>query len=162
MLRVGTAGWCYPDWEGIVYPKGASARKDALRILAHLFGTLEINVSFYRPPSPRMAAGWVKQVASRPSFLFTAKLWRGFTHQRDGVHAREEGAFRDGTAPLRESGRLGALLIQFPHSFRNTVGNLGYLESLLDRFGDFPLVVELRHTSWMQEKLFAMLRERGV
>lgn len=106
MFRVGTAGWCYPDWEGIVYPRGASRSKRALTLLAQLFDVLEINVTFYRSPSARMAEGWAERVARRPSFLFTAKLWQGFTHQRDDLHAEEEKRFRDGIAPLSNSGRL--------------------------------------------------------
>jgi uncharacterized protein YecE (DUF72 family) len=64
--------------------------------------------------------------------------------------------------PLRASGRLGALLAQFPWSFGGTPENQAYLESLLDRFGDFPLVVELRHASWMRDDVVAMLSRRQV
>jgi len=169
MIRVGTAGWSYPDWEGIVYPRGSQSSGRALEALVRLFDVLEINVTFYRPPTVRMTAAWVRQAASRDlqvagraAFRFTAKLWQGFTHQRAQSHAAEERAFREGMAPLRESGLLGALLAQFPWSFRGTPENQAYLESILDRFGDFPMAVELRHASWMRDDVIAMLSRRKV
>ncbi len=162
MIRVGTAGWSYPDWEGIVYPRGSQGSGRALEALVRLFDVLDIKVTFYRPPTARMTAAWVRQVAGRAAFRFTAKLWQGFTHQRGQAHAAEERAFRAGMAPLRESGRLGALLAQFPWSFRGTPENRTYLETMLDRFGDFPLAVELRHASWMRDEVVAMLSQRQV
>jgi uncharacterized protein YecE (DUF72 family) len=162
MLRIGTAGWSYPDWEGIVYPKGVSTTREALVLVAALFDTVEINVTFYRPPTARMSESWVRRVASRPSFRFTAKLWQGFTHQRGALHAAEEKAFKEGIAPLMESRRLGALLIQFPQSFRSTQPNRSYLEALLDRFAGYPLVLEARHASWVNDELIEGLDARGV
>jgi uncharacterized protein YecE (DUF72 family) len=162
MVRVGTAGWSYPDWEGIVYPKGVASKKEALTVLAGLFDTLEINVTFYRPPSAKMSESWVQRVESRPSFRFTAKLWQGFTHQREQGHLMEEKVFKEGVAPLVEAGRLGALLLQFPHSFRNSGPNRDYLEGLLDRFAAYPLVVEVRHVSWLQDELLALLERHQV
>jgi uncharacterized protein YecE (DUF72 family) len=161
-LLVGTAGWSYPDWEGIVYPRGACRSGEALRVLSRLFDVLEINVSFYRPPTPAMARGWLAAVSPHPAFRFTAKLWQGFTHQRDDTHDAEEAAWREGLEPLREAGRLGCVLAQFPHSFRSTAANRSYLESLLDRFATLPLVVELRHMSWLTDEVLSMLSARRV
>src|SRR5262249_8031455 len=104
-VRVGTAGGSYPDWEGVVYPRGAARTGEALRLLARLLDVLEINVSFYRPPSVRMARSWLASVAPFPTFVFTAKLWQGFTHQRDEAHPAEELAYREGIEPLLEAGR---------------------------------------------------------
>jgi len=160
MIRVGTAGWSYPDWEGIVYERGSTGSGRALETLVRLFDVLEINVTFYRPPTARMTAAWARTVSGKTAFLFTAKLWQGFTHQRTAVHAVEERAFREGIAPLREAGRLGALLVQFPWSFRLTDDNRAYLETLLTRFEDFPLAVELRHGSWMRDEIVEMLSRR--
>lgn len=162
MLRVGTAGWSYPDWEGIVYPKGVATKAEALVHVASLFDTVEINVTFYRVPSVKMAESWVRRVASRPAFRFTAKLWQGFTHLRDQPHAEEEKAFKAGMAPLRDAGRLGALLVQFPHSFRNTPENRSYLDLLLSRFETYPLVVEVRHATWLKDDFLESLTAREV
>jgi uncharacterized protein YecE (DUF72 family) len=162
MIRVGTAGWSYPDWEGIVYPRGSQGSGRALEALVRMFDVLEINVTFYRPPTARMTAAWVKKVAEKPLFRFTAKLWQGFTHHRGQAHTREEREFREGIAPLQEAERLGALLVQFPWSFRSTPENRAYLEALLDRFADFPLAVELRHASWMRDDVVEMLSRKGA
>ena len=162
MLRVGTAGWSFPDWDGIVYPKGSSTSRRALTQLSRLFDVLEINVTFYRPPSPRMTESWVERVSDRPSFRFTAKLWQGFTHSRNEEHREEETAFNEGMRPLIESGLLGALLIQFPHSFHESPGNRDYLEALIERFGSYRLVVELRHKSWMRDDVHELLTSHGV
>jgi len=166
MIRVGTAGWSYPDWEGIVYPKGTANSRESLEHLARMFEVLEINMTFYRPPSARMAESWVRRVSLRPKFVFTAKLWQGFTHRRDESHEKEEKAFRAGLRPLVDAGRLGALLAQFPHSFKNTADNRAYLDRLAERFRDYPVVVEVRHASWLREagreEFLAGLRQRGL
>src|SRR5205807_6264107 len=97
--------------------------------LANYFDTIEINSSFYRPIAPGTAADWVERVQQNENFRFTAKLWRGFTHDRNAT-AADEKEFKDGLAPLLEAGRLGALLPQFPWSFRNTDENRTYVARL--------------------------------
>ena len=145
-----------------MYPKGVATKAEALVHMASLFDTVEINVTFYRPPSARLAESWVRRVSARPLFRFTAKLWQGFTHARDEPHAAEERAFKEGLAPLLEAGRLGALLVQFPHSFRNTPRNREYLDTLLARFERYPLVVEVRHATWLKDEFLESLAARGV
>ncbi len=149
MIRIGPAGWAYKDWSGIVYPAKKPPGFHELTFLSGYFDALEINVSFYRPLTPKMAANWLDRVQANPNFRFTAKLWRGFTHQRDATSA-DEREFKDGLAPLLESGRFGALLLQFPWSFRNTNENRIFLGSLCARFAEYPLVLEVRHASWAE------------
>lgn len=162
MIRVGVAGWSYADWEWIVYPLPHPRRFDPLAHLARYLDVIEINSSFYRPPAPRAAAGWLARVADRPRFTFTAKLWRGFTHERGERHAAEEQAFREGLAPLVDGGRLSCLLVQFPHSFKPAGDGRETLREILGRFGDYPLVVELRRADWADEDTLDWLRERGI
>jgi len=148
-LYIGTSGWSYPDWEGIVYPRERTARRTPLTYLARFLNAVEINTSFYRPPSPRMAEGWLRQTAEIPDFRFTAKLWQRFTHERATPWtAQEAGWVADGLKPLREAGRLGALLLQFPWSFRATPENGDWLARVGETFAEFPCVVEVRHASW--------------
>src|SRR5215471_9434253 len=71
IIRVGPAGWDYPDWKGIVYPKQRGRGFDALEYLAHYFRTIEINSTFYRPPPAEMARSWARRVAHRADFRFT-------------------------------------------------------------------------------------------
>ncbi len=157
-IFAGVAGWSYPDWAGIVYPARRSRDFHELTYLAAYFDTIEINTSFYQPVRPGMAEQWLERVAENPRFTFTAKLWQKFTHQT-GATADDERAVRQGFAPLWSAGKLGALLMQFPHSFHHTPENLATLKSLLARFADLPLVAEVRHNSWNRDEFFALLRE---
>src|SRR5712691_2526234 len=135
MIRVGTAGWHYEDWNGIVYPRPRPRGFDPLRHLAEHFDTIEVNATFYRIPSPSMVASWVHRTRENERFRFTVKLPRTFTHERTGDAGEEEEAlFRDCVAPLIDSERLGAVLVQFPQSFHATPEATAYLETILDRF----------------------------
>jgi uncharacterized protein YecE (DUF72 family) len=101
-------------------------------------------------------------VAQNRRFTFTAKLYRVFTHERGKATAADEKAFREGVEPLAKAGRLGALLLQFPWSFKNTDDERSHLLNLLDRFKEYPLVLEVRHTSWNNPQVLEWLEERGV
>jgi uncharacterized protein YecE (DUF72 family) len=160
MLRIGPAGWDYPDWQGVVYPprlKGAAR----LGFLASFFGVVEINVTFYRPLGPEQGERWLAAVAGAPEFRFTAKLWNRFTHERRPAPG-EADRFREGLRPLLTAGRLGVLLAQFPYSFHNTEENRGYLAELRDVFPEFPLALEVRHRSWQRREVQEFLQELGV
>jgi len=160
-IRIGTAGWSYKDWDGIFYPPGMRQRKvHPLEYLARFFDTAEINTSFYGPLKPELAKLWCRRVAAvNPNFLFTAKLYRAFTHSPIAVMEPTSAATirptdddeiktREGLDALATEGRLGALLIQFPVSFKNTSLNREYLERLLRQFIEYPRVVEVRDSSW--------------
>lgn len=161
LLRVGTAGWSYEDWAGIVYPSRPPRGFDRLGAMAALFDTNEINSTFYRIPDARQTAAWARRAESNPRFRFTAKLFRGFTHEKDAGTA-EETAFREAMRPLAAEGRLGAVLVQFPFSFHATVDNRGRLTAILDRFAELPLAVEFRHDSWNTDQADRLLSERGA
>ena len=161
MIRFGTAGWQYRDWEGIVYPKPRPRGFDQLSYLAGFFDVVEINTSFYGPPQPSASRGWVARVADHPEFRFTAKLWKGFTHERNAT-GNDEKLFKEGMEPLMAAGRLGAVLLQFPWSFRNEPENRNYLWRLRDRFAEYPLVLEVRHSSWIAPEVLDTLAELGL
>lgn len=162
MIRVGPAGWSYEDWEGIVYPPKKGSKFDPLAYLADLFDTIELNNTFYRPPSSQMGKSWAKRVESNPRFKFTAKLYRNFTHEREALTEADENSFKSGLQPLIESGRLGALLLQFPYSFHNNEENRSYLKDLVDKFKEYPLVLEVRHASWDRGSAYEFLRENQI
>jgi len=166
ILRIGPAGWSYPDWAGYVYPSRRPKGFHESSYLAEFFDTIEINTSFYQPIRPDHAASWIERVSSNPRFVFTAKLWQRFTHEGSptapAATAEDERAVRAGFDVLRSASKLGAVLLQFPFSFHRTRENIAYLSSLLKRFGDYPLIVEVRHASWDTPETFAMLRERSV
>jgi uncharacterized protein YecE (DUF72 family) len=160
-ILVGPAGWSYPDWNGILYPSHRPRGFHEAAYLAEFFDTIEINTSFYNPLRPDFAAQWIERVAGNPRFLFTAKLWQRFTHET-GATAEDEKAVRAGFDVLRGANRLGAVLLQFPFSFHRTPETLGRLVHILDVFADYPLVVEVRHSSWVLPEFFSFLHERGV
>ncbi len=161
MTRIGPAGWAYKDWIGIVYPLKKPRGFRELTFLATYFDTIEINTSFYRPLTAKTAASWVEQVQDNRGFRFTAKLWRGFTHDRNAT-LDDEHLFKEGLIPLADAGRLGALLLQFPWSFRNTDENLNYVAELRAKFRDYPLILEVRHASWSDPGILESLEQLDV
>jgi len=161
-IRVGPAGWSYADWRGRVYPEGAGTKFDTLALVSRYFDTTEINSSFYYPPTPSTARSWLQRIQHNPNFVFTAKLYKVFTHKRGQATEEDEKAFREGMEPLAAAGKLGAVLIQFPWSFKNELEERTYLNQLVKRFKDYPLVVELRHESWNNPRNLQTLEDLGV
>jgi uncharacterized protein YecE (DUF72 family) len=161
LIRVGPAGWSYPDWAGYAYPAKKPRGFHEATYLAEFFDTIEINTSFYNPIRADHAAGWIERVAANANFMFTAKMWQRFTHGPN-PSAEDEKLVRAGFDVLRDAGKLGAALLQFPFSFRRTAETFAYLDVLLRRFADYPLVVEVRHATWNVPEVFELLRERGV
>lgn len=167
-LRIGTSGWNYPTgrgtWNGIFYPTKPrrTAKFDELAYYAEHFDTVEINTTFYGQPRPEVARNWAERTPD--GFEFSLKLYQRFTHPR--MHGRgataadglktvpysldEEAmdAFRRGIEPLAAAGKIGALLAQFPPSFKHSPESEAYLHALLQRLHDYPVAVELRHRTW--------------
>ncbi len=160
-IRIGTAGWSYADWVGPVYPRLRPREFHQAAYLARYFDTLEINSSFYRPVRLEHARVWALRVAYNQRFLFTAKLHRSFTHERN-AGPKEEQAFRAMADVLMESGRLGAVLAQFPWSFKHTRENRLYLAELLEQLREYPMVVEMRHGDWHSRPFLELLNEHGA
>lgn len=162
-IRVGVAGWDYADWRGVVYPAPRPRNFDPLAYLARFVDLIEINSTFYRPARADVAKRWAARVAQRDEFHFSAKLWRRFTHERTSAWTRAEAAsVKRGLDPLLRAGRLSALLVQFPWSFRNDEVNREWLQDVQRAFARFPLVVEVRHASWNDPAFFEWLVENGV
>ncbi|HVN08662.1 MAG TPA: DUF72 domain-containing protein [Patescibacteria group bacterium] len=160
-ILVGPAGWSYADWNGIVYPAHRPPGFHEAEYLAQFFDTIEINTSFYNPLKPEMCKQWLARVAANPGFLFTGKLWQRFTHE-GGTGAADVAAARAGFDVLHGAGRLGAVLLQFPFSFHNTPENLAHLKKLLHLFREYPLVVEVRHSTWNQREFYEFLHGQGA
>jgi uncharacterized protein YecE (DUF72 family) len=171
LIHVGPAGWSYPDWFGYVYPTPKPKGFHPATYLAQFFDTVEINTSFYSPIRPEHAAQWIERVSANPRFVFTAKLLRKFTHDlipgAPAMGAKSSGPddeklVRAGFDVLRNARKLDAVLLQFPFSFHRTPETTSYLDDLLKRFGDYPLVVEVRHASWQTPETFALLAEHNT
>jgi len=175
-VRVGTSGWNYPSgkgtWNGLFYPKARSKRAgtdrfDELRFYADHFNTVEVNTTFYGQPRAEVTLGWAQRTPA--GFDFSLKLYQKFTHPKMFREAAlkaapgSEGAlldslaqvtqsdideFRRGIDPLAAAGKVGALLAQFPPSFKDSPQAREYLAQLLRAFAAYPIAVELRHRSW--------------
>ena len=163
MIRFGVAGWDYKDWWGPVYPASRPRGFDSLAYLAGYFDTIEINSTFYRPPSPKSAAAWARRVSANSKFMFSAKLWQRFTHDRDRAWTTDDvNEVTTGFAPLAEAGCLGCVLVQFPWSFKRSSQSEEWLDAVLRAFADFPIGVEVRHSSWNHPAFYSLLSGRGV
>jgi uncharacterized protein YecE (DUF72 family) len=160
-IRIGPAGWSYADWAGYAYPVRKPKGFHEAAYLAEFFDTIEINTSFYSPIRPEHAKVWINRVSANRNFVFTAKMWQKFTHD-PSPSADDERQVRAGFDILREENKLGAVLLQFPFSFHRTNETTQYVEGLLKRFVDYPLVLEVRHATWNVPDIFELLRERGV
>ncbi len=154
MIRVGTAGWSYPDWEGRVYPRSKPRGFQPLAFLSGYIDCIEINSSYYTVPRAEHAAHWAELVSGQEGFRFIAKLLRSFTH---GARPEESGEWEvemerwlAGLAPLRRRGLLAAVLVQFPATFQESPENVRHLGVLATLLGDVPRVLEVRHRSWFE------------
>jgi uncharacterized protein YecE (DUF72 family) len=160
-IRIGPAGWSYKDWEGTVYPPHGS-KFDHLAYLASFFDTIEINSPFYRIPPPTHAKSWVRRVADNPNFKFTTKVFRGFTHDYASLSDADVNAFRNYLDPLADANRLGAVLLQYPWSFKNGEESRDKLAALFTAFDGYPLALEVRHSTFQNEEFLGFLNEHDV
>jgi uncharacterized protein YecE (DUF72 family) len=190
-LRIGTSGWSYPagkgTWNGVFYPprkgRGSSVPGfDELSYYAEHFNTVEVNSSFYGTPRKDVSRGWAERTPH--GFEFSLKLYQKFTHpgmykaSRLGdlpatpeeldalakVNRADIDQFKTAIDPLASSGKLGALLAQFPPSFKDSPASHAYLEWLLKVFREHRVSVELRHRSWSDHVAgtIALLNEFGA
>ena len=160
-LYCGPSGWSYPHWNGIVYPKLKPRSFHALEFIARYFDAVEINTTFYQPLRPEIARLWLRSAAHNPKFLFTAKLGRRFTHERL-LGPAEVRQFKDGLWPLLRARKLGCILMQFPWAFRYTEENRKHLIEVRRTFHEFPLVAEMRHSSWTHEEALGTLIDHNI
>ena len=156
---LGCSGWAYDDWVGPFYPIGTPPGEYLARY-ARVFRTVEVDSSFYRTPTPFLVRRWAG--VTPEGFRFALKIPRDVTHPEEGV---DSGTALDGflanLGPLRSSGKLGPIVLQFPASFRAREADR--LAALLDAVPlDFSLAVELRHDSWWSPETRRLLEARGA
>lgn len=157
-ILFGVAGWSYPDWKGVVYPRSC---KDTLRAVAGRVRLIEINNTFYAPPSAKNCRSWIERTADLGTF-FTAKLPHEFTHERK-FDTAFVGQVREGFAPLFASDRMLGVLAQFNHEFTFSAVAVEHVASLARAFGgDTRLFVELRHRSWNDQPALDAMQGLGV
>jgi uncharacterized protein YecE (DUF72 family) len=160
-ILVGTSGYAYSEWvDAGFYPPGTGSA----RMLSHYAGVFpvsEINYTWYQmPKAPAMDR--MRRKAPE-GFRFAAKLTRCLTHEVDPDRWPAQAAlYREGIAPLVQSGQLLAVLVQLPPFFRRNPQNRRYLARLIDALAGLPLAVEFRHASWATDRVFTALQARQV
>jgi uncharacterized protein YecE (DUF72 family) len=150
-LRCGVSGWSHPDWNGTIYSKRKAKGFHPLAMMAESFDTVEIDQTFHAPVREEASRLWLHKVSGNPRFVFSAGLWKRFTHERS-LDEAEIKTFKNGLWPLLNARKLGCLVMQFPWSFRYTAENREFFIRLRRSFHEFPLVAEMRHASWMMEE----------
>lgn len=158
-IYCGPAGWHYDDWQGVVYPTAKNKNLSELSFLSRYVNATEINATFYRIPRPEQAQGWVRQCAAHPEFLFTVKAWQGFTHEPVAPAIDRLDAFKRVLDVLQTSGRLGAVLLQYPWRFKRSDENFQRVQQLAAQLNGYGPTVEFRHKSWDEPSVLAALHE---
>lgn len=159
-VSVGTSGYGHLEWLGTVYPEGTS-RDAMIARYAERFRTVELNETAYASPG----SGELGVLAERagPSLSFSAKARETLTHRIDqGAWKAEAHAFVASLEPLRKAGRLDAVLLQFPSTFRYGPDERRYLDALLAALKGLPMAVEFRDGAWYNNRVFDALRAREV
>jgi len=155
-LRVGTSGFSYPEWKGSFYPEKIKSG-DMLRFYAERFGTVEMNNTFYRMPTPKTVSAWAEQVP--PDFRFVLKAPQRITHfQR--LHGIDENVVFFLNSAVVLADRLGPLLFQLPPNMRK---DLDRLTALLGLFpSGVAVAMEYRHESWFSDDVYDAMRAKQV
>ncbi len=155
--NIGCSGFYYKEWKEIFYPNGL-AQKDWFKYYCRHFNTIEINSTFYKMPTQKSFEKWYTE--SPEDFLFTIKAPRLITHYKQLKDC--EILLSDFyTAVLNGlKNKLACVLFQFPPKFDFTEERLSALLALLNQ--RLVNVVEFRHSSWWNEKVYHRLTEKGI
>jgi len=155
-IHIGTSGWSYRHWEGVLYPPGLVPR-ERLGLYVRVFGTVEVNSSFYRWPRAATFARW--RDASPEGFVWTVKAPRAMTHSAR-LYAPERwlGEVCKGLERLEQ--KRGVLLVQLPPGLAFDLARLGYFLSIVPE--RLRVAVEFRHESWHREEVFRLLEACGA
>jgi uncharacterized protein YecE (DUF72 family) len=162
-LYLGTSSWSSDDWRGTIYPIDAKS-SDYLTYYAKKLAAVEIDMTFYRIPTPAMIHAWSQRTPA--GFRFAAKIPQIITHEKVLRDCQNElQHFTEAMGLLGD--KLGPLLFQFPYfskrHFANAQAFLERLEPVLDQLPDgFQFAVELRNRWWITDRLLDLLRAHGV
>jgi uncharacterized protein YecE (DUF72 family) len=165
MIHIGTSGYSYEDWKGPYYPEDIKDG-EMLPFYARDFRATEINYTYYRMPSARTLAAMARKVPD--DFVFTVKASKELTHEREpedeggGATPQNFRRFIEALQPLIDEGKFGAVLAQFPSSFKPTPDNRAYLQTFRERMGDLPVVVEFRNAAWVTDDTMELLRQNDL
>jgi len=151
-IKVGCSGYSYDDWRGVFYPRNLN-KNQFLNFYSRFFDFSELNFTYYRMPGPEQMARY-----GQYEMDFVVKAHQSMTHQYQN-NEFDFKTFKMALQPLKESGRLGGILAQFPFSFHTTVKNLAYLKRMLGWGQELGLIVEFRNPGWLKPEVFDLLKE---
>jgi len=154
--HIGTSGWHYDHWRHGFYPEGLAKAK-WLEFYATHFTTVELNNSFYRLPSETAFAVW--RDSSPTNFAFAVKVSRFITHIKRLKNTQEAVETFMSRARIL-GGKLGPLLYQLPPNMYRDDDRLGSFLSILPQ--GMKHVVEFRHQSWLDDKVFEILHKYNI
>jgi uncharacterized protein YecE (DUF72 family) len=158
-IAIGTCGYSYNEWIGPVYPDGTK-REQFLSLYAVQFNTVEIDYTYYSMPKAQNIQRMADEV---PEITFAIKAHQSLTHKIDFSKWKDEAkAYIQAIEPLRENGRLEAVLFQFPFSFHYEDENRVYLGKILNEFSGIPSAVEFRNTEWSNNRVIDELKKREI
>lgn len=154
-IRIGTSGWSYDHWTGVLYPPGmpVSARLDRY---VEEFDTVELNASFYRWPRDATFAGWRQRLPA--GFTMSVKAHRGLTHFRR-LRSPEPWIERFERCWTALGDRREALLVQLHPELQRDDARLEYFLARMPQW--IPVAMELRHPSWDDPGVYAVLERHG-
>jgi uncharacterized protein YecE (DUF72 family) len=155
-VRIGTSGWSYAHWTGVLYPEGLPAERRLDYYLAR-FRTAELNASYYRWPSDAAFESWRRRLPA--DFLLSVKAPGALTHVKR-LFAPEGWVTRIARSLARLGSRRGVLLVQLPPGAAVDHARLGYFLERVPR--GLRVAVEFRHPSWHEEQTFELLERHGA
>jgi len=174
-IRVGVCSWADETLTKVWYPKGVKSGEDRLRYYAERFDVVEANSTYYRLPDPQMVENWAERTP--PGFTMHVKAFgvmtrhpvkvdqlptdlrdvptdaRGRVDRPPGEYRAEVfKRFHDALEPLRSTGKLGGILMQFPSYVVYKPQSLEYIQWSRKQLGGDEMLVEFRHASWLAEE----------
>ncbi len=161
-IRVGMGGWQLEPFNGLFYPTSAKNGFRKLEFYSRYFDSVEVNATFYTNSlTGKNAHQWIQDVSGNPRFVFSVKLYKGFTHSMDARQGDVK-IVHELLNPLAAEEKLAALVMQFPYSFINSDENRSHLAKLAKAFAAYRMFVEVRHDSWNTPDALAFLQEQGL
>ncbi|MCL2478384.1 MAG: DUF72 domain-containing protein [Treponema sp.] len=159
-ILIGTCGYSYREWVGPFYPP-QTKQEDYLKFYADEFPTVELDNSYYRMPAAVQLQNMLDN--SGPDFTIALKAVQTLTHTMEESKWKDDARiFMEAIEPLCKTGRLTAVLFQFPYSFHYTADNRKYLDSLLGEFSGIPSAVEFRNDEWLSGRVIEGLKKRNA
>lgn len=155
-VHIGTSGWSYAHWTGVLYPEGLPPQR-RLDFYVPKFHTAELNASYYQWPTDAAFAHWRRRLPSE--FVLSVKAPRALTHARR-LFGPEQWLTRIARGLTRLGPRHGVLLVQLPPAAPFDHARLAYFLQCVP--GGLRVAVEFRHPSWHQESVFNLLELYGA